>query len=673
MLYNQIMELTDSIAKIKGVGSKYEKLLHKIGLKTVGDLLHYPPVFYRDLSALSALSEVKEGDKALLKGEVTVSPRWIRRTVKTSLFKFEVSDKTGVLDVHIYNMPYAYNHYAPGSKFFFFGRLKQYRNRFFMENPEILPVGEGTGVLAYYPLTKGLTQKRLRGYVKTALEEVRFEEGYSRACGEKYGFNEDKADFCRLHRPSLEGEYEAARKSLAFKELLVFHRKLELLAKPAKKVPPFPVPEDAVERFLAKLPFTCTKAQLRTIQEIYRDVAVEGRLSNRLIQGDVGAGKTVIAMFAAYLAHLSGKQALIMAPTELLAEQHFQFAREIFGGQAVAIYRGATGKAERKDIGQKLEKGEVSLLITTHAILYGDLAFKNLGAAVIDEQHRFGVAQRAYVSRISEDTHMFIMSATPIPRTLALALYGVTQISVLDELPPGRKPVATHIVSYAKRQGLYEWVKAETEKGEKAYVVCPLLEESEILNVKSVLEVQEELKGLFKPEQIGILYGALSSSEKKEVMDRFRSGEISLVISTTVVEVGIDVSDAGIIVIENADRFGLAQLHQLRGRVGRGGQKAFCYLLSDGSALERLRLLKSTNNGFEVARLDLEHRGMGQFFGEMQHGKSAFQIADPYRDMDILIEAKKALGIIKSEFPEDYRLLHEKARNEIKRDEDFAS
>lgn len=657
------IERKETVTALRKVGSKTAKLLENLEIRTVEDLLYHFPAYYRDFRAPQKIAQAEEGKLLLVRARLTMPPRWIRRFGKTTIFTFEVADGTGVLDINIFNLPFLFEKYVLGQEYLFYGKAKLFRHRMQLDNPQVFEAQKAPQVLAYYPLTAGVSQHMLRSAVKTALETVDMSEEYSPAFREATGIWEDLEDFKSIHMPSNPEESARARKSLAKKELLLFHRMLELSAAETCQREPLVLSEQTVEKFLAKLPFVCTGAQKRAMHEILADFQ-KPRPANRLVQGDVGSGKTAVALYGAYAILKAGGQSALLAPTELLADQHYASAARLFGNR-VRLLKGSTSAAEREDVLRSLENGETSLLIGTHALLYGALPFQNLQLLMVDEQHRFGVAQRAALLQEHPSAHMIAFSATPIPRSMALILYGNADISVLDELPPGRVPPATHLIGRAKRDDMYAWIAKKTQEGEKAYLVCPLLEPSEGIDACSVLELQEELAQKHPKMHTEVMHGRMNALQKQEIMERFRRGEIQALISTTVVEVGVDVQDAHIIVVENADRFGLAQLHQLRGRVGRGGGKSYCYLLSDGSGLERLKILKNCHDGFEIARRDLALRGSGELLGQRQHGAESFRVVDLLEDAELFLEAKKTLGMMKKTFPRDYAALTARAAQNL--------
>lgn len=652
-----------SVTALKKIGPKTAKLLENLEIRTVEDLLYHFPAYYRDFRAPQKIREAQDGNAVLVRAKLTMPPRWIRRFGKSSIFTFEVADGTGVLDINIFNLPFLFEKYQAGQEYLFYGKAKLFRSRMQLDNPEVFTQSGVPGIMAYYPLTAGVNQRTLRGAVKTALETLECSEVYSEKLRQTLGFREDLEDFWGIHMPATPEESVCARRSLAKKELLVFNRMIELSATEARQRPALAFSEETNQAYLEKLPFACTGAQQRVMGEIESDLKKKVS-ANRLVQGDVGSGKTAVALFAAYAVQQAGGQSVLLAPTELLADQHYDFAKKIFG-EGVRLLKGSSTAKEREKIFRGLASGEISLLIGTHAVLYGTLPFAKLELLMVDEQHRFGVAQRSALLEAHPGAHRIVFSATPIPRSLALILYGNAEISILDELPPGRTPPATHLVGPGKRRDMYAWIAQKVKEGEKAYVVCPLLEPSEGINARSVLEVQQELKENLPEVATEILHGRMSAAQKQEAMERFRKGEIAILISTTVVEVGVDVPDARIMVVENADRFGLAQLHQLRGRVGRGSGASYCYLISDGSSLERLKILKNCHDGFEIARQDLALRGTGEFFGERQHGEETFRAADLLEDADLVLETKKILGEIREKFPKDFDALTRQAQAKL--------
>ncbi|MGI6664339.1 MAG: ATP-dependent DNA helicase RecG [Christensenellaceae bacterium] len=650
------MKYTDSVAKIKGVGKKTVALLEKLGIATVYDLLCHEPTYYRDLRQAEQIFSLQEGAWSVVKGTITMPPRWIQRYGKRSLFTFEVSDGSGVMDINIFNLPFLFSKYEVGDTYVFYGKTKKYKNRLQIDNPDVYTGDDLPGIIPYYALTAGITHRNLRSYINVALSETQEPSLFTAEFKESYSIEEDQVDFMKLHAPREHIETNEAHTSLALKELMVFQKKMQLLGTESIQRVPLQIQEDAVARFTEKLPFTCTAAQMKAMEDAYHDL-LQKKPANRLIQGDVGSGKTVVALFIAYATALAGGQTVIMAPTELLAEQHAAFARNVLEEGSVALLTGTTPAKRREEILAGIAAGEIKTLIGTHAVLYAPISWHALEALIIDEQQRFGVEQRAYFSEHYKEIHLFVMSATPIPRSLAIVLYGNADISIINEMPPGRIPTSTFLVQKTKRSDMYDWIYEKTKAGEKAYVVCPLLEPSEGINALSAIELQEALVKRYPTLQTGLLHGKMPGKEKQRIMEAFRIGEIALLVSTTVVEVGVDVPDANIMVVENADRFGLSQLHQLRGRVGRGGAASFCYFVTDGSGLTRLQVLKESNDGFYIAEKDLALRGAGEFFGTQQHGAENFRFVDIMQDSHLIYAAKKAIEEI-NKFPKDEAVIN---------------
>ena len=513
-----------------------------------------------------------------------------------------------------------------------------------MDNP-LIERGASPSILPVYRLTAGLTQKKLRQIIaeciKTCAGSVR--EIFSEDFKEKHGLCGIAFAYQNIHFPKDAAGAEKAKRRLVFEEMLLFSAMLHMLGgdEESGNGIPFACGEDIIAGFKRLLPFEPTSAQMRVMKEICGDYAA-GKAQNRLIQGDVGCGKTMLAYFALYLCVKSGYQCAMMAPTELLARQHFEGAFRLFKDEGINIelITGSHTAAQKAKTVRRFTSGQAHILFGTHALIYENVEFYNLGLIITDEQHRFGVKQRARLKQKGERPHMLIMSATPIPRTLALILYGKTDISVVDELPPGRKPVKTHIVPPMKRKSMYEYIKSETANGGQAFVVCPLIEKNEDLDARSAEEIYEELKGIFDDSAIALLHGRMKPAEKESTVESFRKGEIRVLVSTTVIEVGVNVPAATIMVVENAERFGLAQLHQLRGRVGRGDQASYCFLTTNGKENERLQILAQTANGFEIAQKDLMLRGPGEFLGSRQNGVGDLYMAHLIRDVNIIKEAQ---------------------------------
>lgn len=656
------MNFQEKVTAIRGVGPKTANLLNKLGIQTVGQLLCHKPAYYKDLSSITPVYLLQEEEFAVVKATIMQTPKWIRKDRKFSLFSFSIGDGSGYININIFNLPFLFEKYHVGDSYIFMGKPKSFRGKLQLDNPEILSADAPLGMLAYYPLTAGLSQNALRQMISNVLEEIEFSHECTSAFLEEYQLYTLQKSFIELHQPQNAETLATAKNSLAFREILLFLYRMNIQSVEMQSAEAFPFNRGDLQEYLQHLPFSCTTAQIRAMQEISADLA-HPIATNRLIQGDVGSGKTAVALFAVYIAQKYGYQSLILAPTALLAEQHFHSAAKIFEKKA-ALLTGATTEKQRRNLQQQLKNGEISILISTHAALYEQLDFPKLKLLIIDEQHRFGVIQRSRMVERYPGLHKITMSATPIPRSLAMILHGSADISILDELPPGRIPVQTFLVDKNKRRNLYDWLAQKISEGEKAYIICPLWELSEGISAVSVQEIYQAIQKRYPQIRVAFLHGQMKNEEKTLVMSQFRNGEIQVIVATTVVEVGVDVSDATIIIIENADRFGLAQLHQLRGRVGRGDKPSYCYLVSDGSGIERLKVLKECNNGFEIARKDLAYRGAGNFFGTEQHGTTSFSFADLIQDAELFQKAKEIFSLLPEKYPEVDHIFLEYVRKE---------
>ena len=530
-----------------------------------------------------------------------------------------------------------------------------------MDNPEIMHINAFQNFLPYYPLTAGLTQNVMRQIILNALKKVEFSEELTQEFLNQYHIDFLSTAFWNLHFPESSDMLLNAKRSLGLREILLFLYQIRNQNSEEGYATPLHLQPIDQDEYMNRLPFRCTQAQISAIKEIAQDLG-KSVATNRLIQGDVGSGKTVVALFAAFVMQKYGYQTLILVPTGLLAEQHYHSAVKLLGEEHVALFTGSMTEKEKKNLQTNIEQGKTSVLISTHAILYAKVTFPKLRLIIIDEQHRFGVAQRSYMANQYSNLHKITMSATPIPRSLAMILHGNAEITVLNELPPGRTPVKTYIVYQNKRKDMYDWINQKVMNGEKAYIVCSLLEASEGISAVSVYDVYMELKNNYPQIKTGIIHGRMKDDDKTEIMRKFITDDISILISTTVVEVGVDVPDATIMVIEDADRFGLAQLHQLRGRVGRGNRTSYCYLICHKSGVERLQTLKECHDGFEIAKKDLIYRGAGNFLGTEQHGEMTFRFVSLLEDIDLFEEAKKILHILPQQYPKDHEFFEKKAQ-----------
>ncbi len=634
---------------VKGIGPKIAQILKKLGIIEAYDLLYYFPRNYLDLSNAEKIAELSANDQATVKGKII---RIEEKRVRIKLTIVTITDGTGYLKAVWFNQPYLTNTFKNGQTVVFSGRVQYSYGKWEMPSPEYEIVQEGKElihtmrIIPIYPLTQGISQKSLRKKIKTLIDLYlpSLLDFIPVEIIKKYNFPNLSSALKNIHFPDSFSLLEQSKDRLIFDELFMLQiilgiRKKEIKSKKGIK---FSASKKDMEEFEKLLPFIPTNGQIKAMQDVEKDVS-NNKPMNRLLHGDVGSGKTIVSLFALYLAVKNGHQCAMMSPTEILAQQTFKVAEQILGktGIRIVLLTSGTKKKERKEILEGAANGEIDILIGTHAIIQEDVKFKDLALNIVDEQHRFGVMQRGILkNKAALFPHTLVMSATPIPRTLALTLYGDLDISQIREMPKGRKPVATKV--YANDfNAPYTLLVSELRKKHKGYVVCPLVEESEKTELQSVQEKMKELKKTYlKNFRVGILYGSLSSDEKKRVMDDFKNGKIDVVVSTTVIEVGVDVQDATVMIIEDADHFGLATLHQLRGRVGRGNLQSYCFLITKSSkveALERLHVLERTNNGFEVSEADLKMRGPGELFGLRQHGLPEFKITSLLREKDLEI------------------------------------
>ncbi len=651
------MTLHDPAAKVKGIGEKKAKLFEKLGISSIADLIYYMPRGYESQGQSVSISGLKDGEVFNLTAVIRGEPSFRRVKSGLNLAKFSLHDETGWVEAVFFNQPYIRKLYQDGDRVYLSGRVKRVGKRFSFTNPHMEKQGgEHLGINPVYPLTAGLTQKVMRLAVKAAIDAIRGQltDIFTNEFRAEHKLCELNYAIANIHFPETEEALALAKRRLIFEELLLFNIALsqrETAALSGAKTMSANEKENAV--FFGRLGYRPTNAQLRVMNEIENDLKSEKPM-NRLLQGDVGSGKTTPAFYAMHICVKSGCQCVLMAPTEVLAAQHFANAQRIFCdvGLNMELLTGSTPAAQRRAVYENIAGGQTDIVIGTHAVLYDNVQFANLGLVITDEQHRFGVGQRAMLETKGRAPHTLIMSATPIPRTLALILYGKTDISILDELPPGRRPIKTFCVSEAKRHDMYGFIEKEITKGSQVYVVCPLVEDSDALNVRSSEQVFEEIQQRFSCA--ALLHGRLKPQEKNEIMARFKAKEFSILVSTTVIEVGVDVPEATVMVIENAERFGLAQLHQLRGRVGRGQKTSYCFLMSEQADNERLGILSKTNDGFKIAEEDLRLRGPGQFLGVRQSGMSDLYMANLIKDMALLTQTRELANRIKLENHELY-------------------
>lgn len=651
-----MLNLDSNIQFIKGVGEKRAKLFNSLGIFCVDSLIHFYPRKYEDWSASKNLEAVKSGETVSIKATLItpVKEAMIRRGL--TLFKCKFSDGENVISVTIFNNKYLAKSLRIYEDYYLYGKIEKSLLNFSMNSPKIEKAENILAIQPVYPAKEKLTSRSISKIMKTALDELgEIEETLDDEIMQKYSLiSLDKA-IRNIHFPNSADDYLPARKRLIFEELLTLQLGLLKLKSNKKSETALVIKDDYSSEFEKILPFNLTNAQKRTISECLQDMKSKYPC-NRLVQGDVGSGKTAVAASLIYSVIKNGYQATMMAPTEILATQHYESLLKILApaGINIRLLTGSTPAKEKKEIKKALFDGEIDLIIGTHALIQNDVAFKNLALVITDEQHRFGVKQRAQLAEKGEDVHTIVMSATPIPRTLGLILYGDLDISILDELPPGKQEIRTDVVDSRYHKRLYKFIKDAIARGEQCYIVCPAVEENET-NIKSAEELADELaNGEFKGYNLGILHGKMKPKDKEAIMKSFASGKVSLLVATTVVEVGVDVPNATIMVIENAERFGLSTLHQLRGRVGRGNKKSYCVLVSDAkgkTARERLMTMKKYSDGFKIADTDLKLRGPGDFFGSRQHGLPELKIADMVEDMDTLQNAQEcAKSILRNDF-----------------------
>ncbi|HIV16851.1 MAG TPA: ATP-dependent DNA helicase RecG [Candidatus Alectryocaccobium stercorigallinarum] len=658
------------LISLKGIGDKMEKLFGKVGIYDLDQLIHYYPRAYDLYSDCVPAGKLIAGEKQSVLVRVQKTPV-VKRGGRSAVTLLKVSDGTGSLEVIWFNMPYLRSVLKVGSEVVLRGMVVRKNNGLCMEHPEIIkPEAYDAlkgNIQPVYSLTAGLKNKVIAKAVKQVFEKYSFYDYLPDDIIKKYSLADRDSALNRIHFPKDRSDLAKARERIVFDEFLFFFLRLSLLGSGTN------VPENGhaaddfslADKAVSNLKFELTEAQRRVCREIRDDLSSK-HVMNRLLQGDVGSGKTVIAFYAILSMMKKGFQSALMAPTELLAEQHYaSFVRLLkdngISDEGVVLLTGSLTAKQKREAHEKAANGEALVVIGTHAIIQDKVSFRDLGLVITDEQHRFGVMQRKMISEKGNAPHILIMSATPIPRTLAIILYGDLNISVLDEMPAKRKRIKNCVVDTSYRKTAYTFIKNEVEAGRQAYVICPMIEPNEDLGCENVTEYTEKIRHIFpKNINIGMLHGRMSAEEKLDIMRDFSKNRINILVSTTVIEVGIDVPNATVMLIENAERFGLAQLHQLRGRIGRGDLQSYCIFMQGNPTEEtnkRLEIVNNSNDGFYIAKEDLKLRGQGDLFGLRQSGEADFSLADPFEDMETL---KKASEAVKNIMAEDAELSSEK-------------
>lgn len=650
--------LSDTPRAISGIGPRKAALLEKLGIRTLQDALEFYPRDYDDRTHITPITELREGERACVRAVVGTAPELRRIRKGMELTKFTIFDDSGTVNVTYFNNRYYAALLRVGEEYLFCGTVQGYGRGRQLVSPDYVKSvpGEDGGIVPIYPLTAGVTQKNLLRVTDAALDTVageypEFLPGWLLA---KYGLPCLRDALISIHRPKSIEEVAGARRRMVFEELFLLCCGLQRMKEKRREQNGLCFPDTDLTAFWEVLPFPPTGAQARAVNELAADCTGKYPM-NRLVQGDVGSGKTAVAAALCTLAAQNGYQAALMAPTEILAAQHAQSLAPLFEslGFSCALLTGSMGAAEKRAKHAAISAGEIQIVIGTHALIQRDVEFARLGAVVVDEQHRFGVSQRAALRQKGQLPHVLVMSATPIPRTLALIMYGDLDVSVLDELPPGRQPVETFAVGEKMRPRIYKFIEKQLLDGGQVYVVCPLVEDGE-LPLKSAEQHVQTLRQVLPHRRVSLLHGRMKQAEKDAVMNAFAAGEADILVATTVIEVGVNVPNANLMVVEDGDRFGLSQLHQLRGRVGRGRRQSYCIFFGRDKgekARARLKILCDTSDGFEIARADLAQRGPGDFFGQRQHGLPVLHIANLASDLALMQSAREEAEALLAEDP----------------------
>ena len=655
------MNPSDSIDVVKNIGKTRAEQLNKLGIETVEDLIEYYPRDYEDRSRFVPINEIEIGSVNTIRGRVLTSPE-ARRVRTITIVGVRIADGTGSIECVWFNQPYVKNQLIVGKEYTFTGKVIQKFGRIQMESPDYELVNAdslNTGrIVPVYTVPKKMSQKVIRGCIKDAMDTVdgSLDEYMPESIIKEHNLCSREFAVRNIHFPENDKAFFKARRRLVFDELLFLQMHLlELKGNVCDKKTSVVINDFDDSEIRNALGFSLTDAQEKVLNEIKNDFTT-GFVMNRLIQGDVGSGKTAVAMISAYIAIKNGYQAVLMAPTDVLANQHYKSFCDTLEplGIKCELLTSGLKKKEKDRAYDNIATGYAKMIIGTHALIQEKVKYNNLGLVITDEQHRFGVRQREMLSEKGDEPHILVMTATPIPRTLALILYGDLDISIIDKLPPGRKKVDTFAVDHSYYQRLYAFIKKEVAKGRQVYIICPMIEENDKMELRAVLSYTDDLDRNILPElRVSCVHGKMKNAEKQTVMEEFAKGNIDVLVSTTVIEVGINVPNASLMIIENADRFGLSALHQLRGRVGRGSEKSYCVLVSDAKskvAKERLKIMCQTNDGFVISEKDLTLRGPGDFFGTRQHGLPEMKIANLYKDVDILKEVQQtAISLYKKD------------------------
>lgn len=682
------MDWGSDLINVKGIGEKTVKLFHKLDIYTVRDLLYYFPKDYEKFEEPVSISECKSGGIVTIRAKIPNQNMELRKAGRLVLFKFYLSEGEKRIDVTYFNMSFLKNTLFPGQEFIFRGKLEEKKGRLSMDQPKFYKLEEYGKFLntlqPIYSLTKGLTSNFIQKAVKEILKNVSLEqELLPEYMVEKYQLCSRREAFETLHFPKWEEAVLNARKRLVFEEFLAFCINVKSQKDTDMNLPvanPL-LRTAATARLLEQLPYKLTKAQLKAWEQIENDMAGDYAM-NRMVQGDVGSGKTILAILALLMTAANGRQGAFMAPTEVLAKQHYdsilEMTQEYHLEMKPILLVGSMTAKEKRRAYERIELGLANVIIGTHALIQGGVVYRDLALVITDEQHRFGVRQRQTLQEKGDNTHILVMSATPIPRTLAIILFGDLHLSILDEMPVGRLPIKNCVVNTSYREKAYQFMQKEIDAGHQVYCICPMVEAGEMENLENVEDYADKLQNHFGDRaRVSYLHGKMKPALKNQIMEDFAAKNIDILVSTTVIEVGINVPNATVMMVENAERFGLAQLHQLRGRVGRGKDQSYCIFVNgnqNDKTMERLELLNKSNDGFFLANEDMRLRGPGDIFGIRQSGDFVFQVGDIYNDSEILLEtAALADEILQSESTEQLFPLLETFRAEIGNEVDFRS